>query len=319
MISRHFTRKMRTPGFSLIELLVVIAILALLMGLVFVALRTSRRSGDRAESLNALRQMTNAYMAYATEHNGRLLPGYLDPGSIGAAPNQIDISCRLRTGFVLNAQDTASYVWRLAPYLDHKWDVYMIDYRDEQLVGALETEFGQGDGGAGQAYGPGTTTGMQLGIARIPSYGLNSLYLGGDNYHGPVDRSPWANLPAANPATIAAQRLSDVKNPAKIIVFGACRDSTDVTDKPRGYCELRAPFADFNPTTQAGSDPQWTVDVTVPGQITFNGSAPAGVPVSRLKDDRVPISHLDGSVEAEYLARLGVDMSRWSPKALSQQ
>jgi hypothetical protein len=167
----------------------------------------------------------------------------------------------------------------------------------------------------------------------VPSYGLNSLYMGGDNVHGPVDRSPWANLPSgSNPNTIAAQRLSDVKYPTKIIVFGASKlegnlspavpAALNTPEKPLGYCELRAPFANFDPATQTGSDSQWSIDTSggpTDGEILFTGSNPAGVPISRLKDDRVPISHLDGSVEAEFLARLAADMSRWSPKALSTQ
>ncbi len=314
------TTRSSSRGFTIIELLVVIAILAMLMGLVYVALRTGRRGAERAESLNALRQMTNAYIAYTTEHNGRLMPGYVRYQDIGTGPNQIDLSARLKSGFTLNAQDTSSYVWRLAPYLDHKWDVYMTDYRDKQLVGALEEEYGDGDGAGGDAFGPGTATGGQFGISRVPSYALNSIYLGGDNWHG-TDRSPWVFTGTSvqmNPNTVAAQRMSDVKNPAKIIVFGAVRDAIDLSEKPMGYCELRAPFADFDPNTQTGSDPQWTVASA--GQVTFTGPpGPAGVPVSRLRDGRVPISHLDGSVEAEYLERLSVDMSRWSPKALSTQ
>jgi type II secretory pathway pseudopilin PulG len=321
-------KKRRTAGFTIVELLVVIAILFVLIGLVMVALRTGRRAASRTESLNALRQMTSAYNVYATEHKGRLMPGFVDPADLPGqsapppAPNELDVRAKLRTGYVLEEGDTSSYVWRLAPYLDHNWDIYMTDYRNAQLVAALESEYGNGDGVGGDAFGAGSAGPDQFGIARVPSYGLNSIYLGGDNFHVDESLSPWiigADV-QNNPDTIAAVRLSMVKNPGKMIVFGACRyqgppDLPAYGDSALGYCELRAPYANFDPVTQTGSDQQWTVSTE--GEAVLQGAGPAGLPFSRLEDDRVPISHLDGSTEAEYIHRLAEDMSRWAPNAVS--
>jgi type II secretory pathway pseudopilin PulG len=310
-------KKRRAAGFTIVELLVVIAILFVLIGLVMVALRTGRRAASRTESLNALRQMTSAYNVYATEHKGRLMPGYIDVPDFAA----LDIGARLRAGFDLSsnntliASDVSSYVWRLAPYLDHDWSVFMTDYRDEQLVAALGREYDglvpdRDDG----VFGPATVGADEYGIARVPSYGLNSIFLGGDSFHGPVDHSPWN----AGKKPFVASRLSEVMNPAKIIVFGACKATEDIplptSASVLGYCELRAPKvygAGVNPALET----QWTVNAE--GQAILEGNEPAGLPISRLEDDRVPISHLDGSTEAEYIHRLAEDMSRWAPNAVS--
>lgn len=310
-------------AFTLLELLVVMAIIALLVGLVLVALRSARRGSDRAASLNALKGMTTAYITYATEHDGMVMPGYIDPTelpgqNVNVAAGQLDIRAKLKTGFLLDSDDSASYVWRLAPYLDHDWGVYMRDYGDKELNARFEAEYG--DGTAGGAYGPGSASAAQLGISRTPSYGLNSVHLGGDSFHGPrPDNAPWRG----GKRRIVAARMSEVLNPTKIIVFGATRMEPAPPSAPfdidsiAGYCELRAPFANNDANNDTFTVAQWSIDATS-GLVVWNGGA-GGTPCARLGDDKVPISHLDGHVEAEALSRLAVDMSRWAPNAISTQ
>jgi prepilin-type N-terminal cleavage/methylation domain-containing protein/prepilin-type processing-associated H-X9-DG protein len=57
----------RQRGFSLIELLVVIGIIAILMGLLFPALRASRMQAVRLECMNNLRTIGHGLMMYANE------------------------------------------------------------------------------------------------------------------------------------------------------------------------------------------------------------------------------------------------------------
>ena len=61
-------------GFTLIELLVVIAIIALLLALLTPVLRSAKERAQRVVCLSNLKQLTLAWLAYADEHDGRIVP-----------------------------------------------------------------------------------------------------------------------------------------------------------------------------------------------------------------------------------------------------
>jgi prepilin-type N-terminal cleavage/methylation domain-containing protein/prepilin-type processing-associated H-X9-DG protein len=80
----------KEKGFTLIELLVVIAVIALLMALLVPVLRSAREQGQRVVCLSNLRQLTLAWVAYADDNDGKLVPGG------GGIPN----SCWLGRAFM---------------------------------------------------------------------------------------------------------------------------------------------------------------------------------------------------------------------------
>jgi prepilin-type N-terminal cleavage/methylation domain-containing protein/prepilin-type processing-associated H-X9-DG protein len=65
----------RRRGFTLIELLVVIAIIAVLLAILIPVGRAAREQGQRAVCLSNLRQLTMAWIAYADEHDSKLVDG----------------------------------------------------------------------------------------------------------------------------------------------------------------------------------------------------------------------------------------------------
>jgi len=69
----------RHRAFSLIELLVVLGILVALAALILPALSAARESARRAHCLSNLRTLTTAWLAYASDNEGRLCSS--DPGT----------------------------------------------------------------------------------------------------------------------------------------------------------------------------------------------------------------------------------------------
>jgi prepilin-type N-terminal cleavage/methylation domain-containing protein/prepilin-type processing-associated H-X9-DG protein len=79
-------------GFTLVELLVVISIIALLMAILMPALAKAREQGKRIVCLNNLKQLTLAWMNYASTYNDKLVNGAAAttgtdcPAGMGCAP-----------------------------------------------------------------------------------------------------------------------------------------------------------------------------------------------------------------------------------------
>ena len=338
---KHIIAKKR--AFTVVELLISIAIIFLIVTMALVGLKAAKKGAERTVSLNALRQMMTGYSAYASEHKGRLLPGYIKPSMIGVANNQLDIKAKLKSGFRLNADDTASYVWRLAPYLDHEWKTFMADYGSDSIVSRFESEYGTGGGVGGETYGPGTAGTNTIGIASHPSFGLNSIFVGGDSFHGPnavVSGNPWVGLPNTNANSHAATRMSQPKNPSKLIVFAPAKAANQPANlAPEvilGYPELRAPFTQFSAQTggptSPGSTRQWFLqgDPSSPdkGKVVpdpGNFANPGGLPVDRMGDGKITVGHLDASTTLNDIGDLGpstatpdmANMSLWIPSVVS--
>jgi len=72
----------RCRAFTLIELLVVIAIIALLMAIMVPVLRSAREGAYRTVCLSNLKQLTLAWLAYADEHDGKLVVGSAMGGGV---------------------------------------------------------------------------------------------------------------------------------------------------------------------------------------------------------------------------------------------
>lgn len=68
---------MKKRAFTLIELLVVIAIIALLMALLMPALRLAQDQAMGIICVNNLRQLSIAWLAYATENEGKIVDGHI--------------------------------------------------------------------------------------------------------------------------------------------------------------------------------------------------------------------------------------------------
>lgn len=284
---RQITQSAR--GFTLVELLVVIAIIVLIVSLLFVAIRAARTSADRSSSVSVLRQMSMAYSTYASDYKQSLLPGYIDTDAQG----RLGITVTLDDGFELPGPAAASYVFRLMPYVDGRW----------------QTFFADADAGTVARYGQLYANHDLVEISERPSFGLNSIFLGGDTSNGGgavTSQSPFT-LNGGN--RVAATRMTQVKSPASMVLFAATRRSTGagVPEQTGGWYELRAPYL---------QQQQWLVtNEGVVGAETIN--AQAGIPLGRPGENALPTAFLDGSSNIEAIDALSSDMRRWSPFATS--
>lgn len=318
-------------AFTLVELLIVIAIIAVLVGLVFFSFRNVRAGATRLESQSALRQMIMAHGSYSADHRMELMPGYLDLNALGDlelrvlyedGPPIFDVT--LATNCDGDRCDASSYVWRMAPYLDNAWQTYLVDYRSKEIESRIEDEVSAQDD-ADRVYGPGTATGTQLGLSEIPAFGMNSIYVGGDTTHGGdmiKQYHPWQ----PDNETIAATRLSEVRNPSTLIVFAPTAEADPSLGSESPYVffdglEFAQGFPQIQPPMLVVGDeedpeyenPEWSVGGG--GQVVRDPMAQldagAGLPIARWGDDVMPVANLDGSTTMESISGLMIDMNRW--------
>ncbi|MBT8485328.1 MAG: type II secretion system protein [Phycisphaerales bacterium] len=329
---------MNRRGFTLLELIVTVGLIVLLASIVVVALGGVRAGANRADSMGALRQMTIAYNTYTTDAKQRLMPGYADGPTLktlGINPkradgNPVDPDLAAGGGTPPPRSDASSYVWRLAPYMNHDWETFYVDYQSGDLEMRLATEIEEFS-----VFGPGTAVDADahMGVARVPAFGLNSIFLGGDNVHGGsfvTDRNPWNPSPALASQKLAATRYAEVKNPASVILFAPTQVHYSggmapgfITDPPVtgvrfGSPVVRPPYLRLddsaaNPADWIWQDQQWSFDgqeVTPAGSADYTEGS--GVPLGRW-GGRMPAAHLDGSVDDREMAEYATDMRLWSP------
>lgn len=219
-------------AFTLIELLVVISIIGLLISITLPALAAARQQVMMARELAASRQLAQAYIGYALEHRGRLLPGMADERATDG------------NGNIVNAPANERYPWRLAEYIGHAIDGSLLV---NEQAGALATK-------------PESMSlwMWQYQVSLYPSFGLNYQYLGGDILNKP-----------ASPRHI--ERMEHARRPSNMIVFGSARAET-ASGIVQGFFRITAPndpsgysangwsqqFDEKQPAAWGYVDPRWS-------------------------------------------------------------
>ncbi len=160
--SPHHASKSR--AFTIVELLVVIAVIALLLALLLASLQAAGRASRQTVELNTLRQIHMGWVAYSSNNNDFVMPGYLG--------DNIQEQWRVRYKFEsqgrLNREMTRTYPWRLLPFIDWNYES-MLGYRDDREQ--LDDIPKSGDDTI--------VSGPTKELADQPWFGYNAYYVGG--------------------------------------------------------------------------------------------------------------------------------------------
>ena len=265
-------------GFTIVELLVVIGLIILLSGLLVSVLTSIRDQARNVLERNSARQATIGWTSYALDNNNELLPGY--KSGLPAFTPEGEPLVTETVGVVGNR-----YPWRLAPYLDHNFDVLYVNGQNDVLNDMRTRDYGN------YLYVAST----------FPSLGLNTTWVGGDEIDGCFNPSLINLL-----GQFYSNRLGGVRNPQRLIVFCSARASDGVPGEnayiTEGYFKVASP----NFSSRRWQD---LYDPDLP-LSAGNVSARWGT------DDEAVVSRVDGSVDGLNLLELE-DMRNWADMATS--
>jgi prepilin-type N-terminal cleavage/methylation domain-containing protein len=260
-------------GFTLIELLVVIAILSILISITIVIAGQVIKSAKSQKEAGALRLVLQAYTLAAIDRKGKLIIGYgvSDEPVMGFDGETIPP----------NSPDSWRYVFRLLPYLDDAISTLYVNEQNSYLDYLPLNEEGT------------------YSATLCPSFGLNSMWLGGDNATTGMD----GLVPSFT------SFLSGVRHPSNQLVFASAKASvgylgTTGTQPLEGWFRVESPYWY-----------SWHWHAAEGSFIPTEDSLDHGY-LSTRHQSKVLTGQLDGSTNFQTIEEL-LDMRKWNPKANS--
>lgn len=239
---RHFsissTSVKRPRAFTLVELLIVIGIIAVLMGFLLPAMGRARQQAKLTAELAASRQLMVAYLSYATDNRGALIPGHTTE----------DLKLTDDRGKPLSPTEAGKrWPWRLGAHVKYglkgtilvNEQVAVQENRSDRLW----------------AYY----------VSLLPSFGLNYYNLGGDLTGGGVHNMyGWV------------KKITQVERTTRLIVFASSRAPIGMP-YPDGYFKIVPPTksSEYSATGWSSEDFRASTDPGAWGYVDFrwNGRA----------------------------------------------
>ena len=254
------------------ELLLVLSVITVLMGIIIPVAGSVSRKAREVTERNGARQAITAWTAYSFDNNGRILPGYkaeLDyftPQGVKVTPNLAE------GGWPVAGR---RYPLRLGPYLGNNFDVIYVNGQRSVLDRMRDQ----------------SPDDYLYAVSVSPSLGLNSTWVGGDETDGCFNPTLTNLL-----GRIHSDRISTVKNPSKLIVFGSSRSGPGIYSE--GY---------FRITSPTFSSRRWQDEYDEDNAASFGN-------ISGRWGGNAIVATVDGAVESLSLEELD-DMRRWSDRA----
>lgn len=285
-------------AFSLTEIVVVIAVIGILVAILVPSLFSIKLKAKKTKELNVLKHVITAWTTYSSDHQNKLLPGYLDVSFqehyelAWAFPDETLIPpAPSYDADYLNV--VGPWPWRLIPYLDENWQ-QLLFYKQLDWEPFSEQV-------NSHAYE----------ITQTPAFGYNGMYLGGWKLYNESEqraKTLFGNVKLNDDTrmNVVTSSLAQVNAPSETIAFA----STFLAEE-RSYSELPDDTNGANmaiPSVLADSK-RWTV---LPDG-TINAFADTYVPFGRY--NKMPaIGFVDGHVSNVEIHLL-LNQKMWIPKA----
>lgn len=188
----------RSRAFTLIELLVVIAIIALLVSILLPALAGARAAAYKARELSAAKQLMLAYLTYADDHRGSLLPGEIPEPMMRGPGGEAIMEALDDNGNKLSDPIASRYPWRLSPWLEQDLRGLVIDKNLYRRLADLPDD-------------PTGYYGYQAGFSQHTTFGMN-----GTGYPKELSRRLLEGR-------LMLRYMREVRHPAMLMVFASSR------------------------------------------------------------------------------------------------
>lgn len=241
-------------AFTLIELLVVITILAILVSILLPAISQARNTGYMIRESAAAKQQITAWTNYTSDYKGGVIIPYVHwswahpqnpPGVINMLPRDPADPLRVLEGDVVKV-----WTWRFITYSELPTTAMQIDRATHQILDRRHRNRTGGSGTFSNIYDD--VTSYQYGMAWHPTFGLNSVYVGGHYRRGafPNGSANSVGHPRRNQGgQFYVTKIESIRNPSMLMVMSSAR-SVDVATSSRFTIDYGGNPVPFTPSSQ---------------------------------------------------------------------